>query len=129
MFQELKILHFCFIKSKHSSIYGVEIPGTEGRAGMVSIISSKSCEDFDSKGFLSVLQNNLPQYAIPKYVRFLCELSTTSTFKIRKSVMKQEGFDIKKIDDPIYILLPNSEEYIPLSEEIYEKIKKEVYRF
>ncbi len=118
-----------FEQVEHSSVYGVEIPGTEGRAGMVSIMSPNSCNDFNLEGFLSLLKKSLPQYAIPKLIRFLCELSTTSTFKIKKTEMKQEGFDIRKTNDPIYILLPNSEEYVPLTEEIYEKIKIGEYRF
>jgi len=118
-----------FNQVEHASVYGVEIPKTNGRAGMASIITAQSCDNFDFEGLLSVLNANLPQYAIPKFVRFLCELSTTSTFKIQKSEMKKEAFDIKKIDDPIYILLPNSKEYVPLSEIIHENIRKGMYRF
>ncbi|MHA1981804.1 MAG: AMP-binding protein, partial [Promethearchaeota archaeon] len=118
-----------FKQIEHSSVYGVEIPGTDGRAGMASIITTRDCENFDFEGFLSVLKTNLPPYAIPKFVRFICELSTTSTFKIKKSKMKEEGFDIKKITDPIYVLLPNRKEYTLLAEEIYKNIELCKYRF
>jgi len=118
-----------FEQVEHSSVYGVEIPGTNGRAGMASIISAKSCSDFDLEGFLSVLKENLPQYAIPKFIRFLCELSTTSTFKIKKSKMKEEAYNIEKIEDQIYILLPGTKKYVPLSNIIYENIEKGEYRF
>ena len=114
---------------EHTSVYGVEIPGTNGRAGMASIFTKESCSNFDFETLLLKLKMNLPQYAIPKFIRFLCELSTTSTFKIKKSNTKQEGFDIKKIEDPIYILLPGNKEYIPLSKTIYENIGKGKYRF
>lgn len=114
---------------EHTSVYGVKIPGTEGRAGMASIFTTQSCENFEFDGLLSVLKTNLPQHAIPKFVRFLCELSTTSTFKIQKSEMKKEGFDIEKIDDPVYILLPGTKKYIPLSKIIYKDIEKAEYRF
>ena len=118
-----------FEQIEHSSVYGVKIPGTNGRAGMASIITTKSCENFDFDGLLSVLKTNLPSYAIPKFIRFLCELSTTSTFKIRKAKMKEVGFDINKITDPIYILLPNSKGYTLLSEITYTNIEKSKYRF
>ena len=118
-----------FKQIEHSSVYGVEIPGTNGRAGMASIITTESCENFDFDGLLSMLKTNLPEYAIPKFIRFLSELSTTSTFKIKKSKMKQEGFDIKKIADRIYILLPGSKEYTSLSEIICKNIGKGEYRF
>jgi len=118
-----------FENIEHSSVYGVEIPGTEGRAGMASIIATKITENFDFHGLLSVLISNLPQYAIPKFIRFLSELSTTSTFKIRKSKTKEEGYDVRKITDPIYILLPGSKEYALLTEEIYDNIIQRFYRF
>ena len=118
-----------FNQIDHSSVYGVEIPGSGGRAGMASIISTEDCQNFDFDGLLSILKTNLPPYSIPKFIRFLSELSTTSTFKIRKSSMKEEGYDINKLTDPIYILLPDSKEYIPLSEIIYKNIGKRNYRF
>ncbi len=118
-----------FKQIEHSSVYGVEIPGTNGRAGMASIITTRDCENFDFEGFLSVLTTNLPSYAIPKFIRFICELSTTSTFKIKKSKMKEEGFDIKKIADPIYVILPDRKEYTLLAEEIYKNIELCKYRF
>ena len=113
----------------HSSVYGVQIPGTEGRAGMTSIYSNKKPDEFDFKGFLDVLNGNLPKYAIPHFIRFLSELSTTATHKIPKSNMKKLGFDITNTDDPIYVLLPKSLEYIPLTEKIYTDIINEKYRF
>jgi len=118
-----------FNQIEHSSVYGVEIPGTDGRAGMASIISTKDCQNFDFNGLLSILKTNLPQYAIPKFIRFLSELSTTSTFKIRKAKTKEEGYNIKKITDPIYILLPGNKEYTRLSEIIYKNIGENKYRF
>ncbi len=84
---------------------------------------------FDFNGLLSILKTNLPQYAIPKFIRFLSELSTTSTFKIRKAKTKEEGYNIKKITDPIYILLPGNKEYTRLSEIIYKNIGENKYRF
>ena len=118
-----------FNQIDHSSVYGVEIPGSGGRAGMASVISTEDFQNFDFDGLLSILKTNLPPYAIPKFIRFLSELSTTSTFKIRKSNMKEEGYNINKLTDPIYILLPDSKEYIPLSEIIYKNIGKRNYRF
>ena len=113
----------------HSSVFGVQIPGTEGRAGMTSIYSNRKPDEFDFNGFLKVLNGNLPKYAIPHFIRFLSELSTTATHKIPKSNMKKIGFDITNTDDPMYVLLPKSLEYIPLTEKIYSDIINEKYRF
>jgi acyl-CoA synthetase (AMP-forming)/AMP-acid ligase II len=118
-----------FKEINQSSVYGVKIPGTDGKTGMASIMAKIDSNDFDFEGFLSVLKRNLPEYAIPKFIRFRSELTTTSTFKIKKVKMKEEGFDINKIPDPIYILLPNSKEYTLLTESIYRNICESKYRF
>jgi citronellyl-CoA synthetase len=118
-----------FEEVDHSSVYGVEIPSTNGRAGMASIIATKTHTEFNFKSLFEKLQTDLPRYAIPKFIRFLSELSTTSTFKIRKSDMKKEGFNIQKTKDPIYAYLPESSGFILLTEDIYDKIMKGKYRY
>ncbi|MFW9867963.1 MAG: long-chain-acyl-CoA synthetase [Candidatus Thorarchaeota archaeon] len=114
---------------EHSSVYGVQIPGTEGRAGMASIFSNMPHETFNFNKFTKLVNENLPKYAIPLFIRFLSKLSTTSTYKILKSEMKKIGFNIKKTDDPIYVLLPNSSDYTLLTEKIYSDIVNKNYRF
>ncbi len=118
-----------FEQINHSSVYGVKIPGTEGRAGMASIISTKDHTEFDLNGLLKLLNNNLPGYAVPKFIRFLSELATTVTHKIRKSDMKRKGFNINETEDPIYVLLPKASEYTLLTETIYHEIMREKIRF
>ncbi len=114
---------------EHSSVYGVIVPNTEGRAGMASIISNKKHEAFNFNALTEVVNENLPRYAIPLFVRFLSELSTTDTYKISKSDMKKVGFDISKTEDPIYVLLPNRSDYTLLTEQIYKDIVNKKYRF
>jgi len=118
-----------FEEVDHSSVYGVQIPGTEGRAGMASIFSKKKHDEFDFNKIIKILKKNLPKYAIPLFIRFLSKLPTTSTFKIQKSDMKEVGFDIGKTNDPIYVILPDSSEYKLLTDEIHSNIINEKYRF
>ena len=113
----------------HTSVYGIEIPGCEGRAGMASILTEVKHEKFDFNKFIKTLHDNLPKYAIPIFVRFLSELNTTSTYKIQKNDMKKIGFNIKETNNPIYAYLPGSTEYIHLTERIYENILNRKYRF
>jgi citronellyl-CoA synthetase len=110
------------------SVYGVLIPHTEGRAGMVSIIK-RTDEEFDFKGFLNFVNRYLPHYAVPKFIRFINEFSFTATHKIKKNILKNEGYNIDEIKDPIFVLLPESLEYIPLTKEIYKGISEGKYRF
>jgi citronellyl-CoA synthetase len=112
-----------------SSVYGVVIPGTEGRAGMAAIIVEKGVESFDFKSFLEALRKGLPSYVIPQFLRLRMELETTETLKIRKTKLKKEGFDPSKASDPLYVLLPGEAAYVPLSEVLHEEIVNQKYRF
>ncbi len=112
-----------------SSVYGVKITGTDGRAGMASVVISTKIEDFDFSGLISHFRNNLPPYAIPIFLRFKSNLSITATFKFKKVELKKEGFDLENIDDPLYVMLPGESEYTPLTKNIYENIQNKKYKF
>jgi citronellyl-CoA synthetase len=112
-----------------STVYGVIIPGTDGRAGMVSIIPTKSAEDFDLRSLADTVQKALPSYAVPKFVRFKKEFETTGTLKIKKTVLRDEGFDPHRVADPLYVLLPESSEYQPLTVKVFDEILSGKYRF
>jgi citronellyl-CoA synthetase len=119
-----------FDQVEMSCVYGVLIPNTEGRAGMVTLVaSSRSTNDFDFSRFYSMLQKSLPGYAIPKFIRFSTELNTTATLKIQKGNLKKESFNLFIIEDPIYILLPNSFGYELMTKDIYNEILNSKYNF
>jgi citronellyl-CoA synthetase len=111
-------------------VYGVLIPDTEGRAGMASIITNaRSKSHFNFPQFYSMLKERLPEYAIPKFIRFTSELTTTATLKIQKVNLKKEAYNLEKIEDPIYILLPDFSGYDLLTKDIYERILNSKYNF
>ncbi|MFX1324007.1 MAG: long-chain-acyl-CoA synthetase [Promethearchaeota archaeon] len=112
-----------------SSVYGVRIPGTDGRVGMASLVIRDKIENFDFKGLNLHFKKNLPPYAIPIFLRFKPNLTATATFKFRKVDLKNEAFDINQINDPIYVLLPNKSNFTLLTEEIYDKINLKQYQF
>ena len=112
-----------------SSVYGIQIPSTEGRAGMAAIIPTSSVENFDVKALADKFRKNLAPYAIPIFLRFKSNLSITPTFKLKKVKLKKEGFDSEKIEDPLYIMLPGESEYTPLTKKIYKSIQNQKFRF
>jgi citronellyl-CoA synthetase len=112
-----------------STVYGVQIPGTDGRAGMMAAIPSVDADKFDFKGLAALLTENLPSYAVPKFVRLKQEFETTGTHKIKKVRLREEGFDRSRISDPLYVLLPGSDEYAPLTAEIHDGILNGAYKF
>jgi citronellyl-CoA synthetase len=112
-----------------STVYGVQIPGTDGRAGMAAIVPSTTIEEFNVKELTDILQKNLPPYGVPLFLRFKSKLSTTATFKLKKVKLKKEGFDFGLIDDPMHVLLPGESEFVLLKQDIYDKIQKQKYSF
>jgi citronellyl-CoA synthetase len=118
-----------FDQVSQSSVYGVSLPGTDGRAGMASIIVEKGVANFDFDGLSDVLRAGLPSYAIPLFIRLRTEFETTETLKIKKSQCKKEGFDPAKMNDPLYVLLPGDSSYVPVTQALYEEIVEGKHRF
>ncbi|MFX1532296.1 MAG: long-chain-acyl-CoA synthetase [Promethearchaeota archaeon] len=118
-----------FDQVSFSTVYGVQIPGTDGRAGMAAIVPNISVQDFNLKELANILQKNLPPYGVPIFLRFKSELTTTATFKLKKGKLKNESFDIEEINDPLYVILPDESEFTSLTKEIYENIQNQNYNF
>ena len=114
------------IKNLQVACYGVEIPGAEGRAGMIAIVHQ---DDIDLAELCRELQERLPTYAVPLFVRVVEKLEYTATEKIIKRKLREEAFDINHIVDPLYFMDPVSKTYIPLTEDIYKKIIDKEYKF
>ena len=114
------------IKNLEVACYGVEIPGAEGRAGMIAIVHQ---DDIDLAELCRELQERLPTYAVPLFVRVVEKLEYTATEKIIKRKLRDEAFDINHIVDPLYFMDPVSKTYIPLTKDVYKKIIDKEYRF
>jgi fatty-acyl-CoA synthase len=101
------------------TVYGVEIPGRDGRAGMAAIVAD---EAFDLDGLYSHLAARLPAYARPLFVRMAGRLDVTETFKHRKRELASEGFDPRQSPDPVFFALSSGSIYVALDLALYEKI-------
>jgi len=109
-------------------VFGVEIPNTNGRAGMVSM-RIKEDEMFDEKAFYQYVSEYLPAYAIPLFLRISAEMETTGTFKYKKSDLKKTGYDLTKLTDLVWVCLPGSKCFKRLEAEEFVNINKGTYRF
>jgi fatty-acyl-CoA synthase len=103
------------------TVYGVEIPGKDGRACCAAIVS-KDNETVNLDDLFRIATKELPQYAVPMFIRFLPKINTTGTFKHQKNDLKDDGMNIKKIKDAMFFLEPGSTKYVPLNEDVYQKI-------
>ncbi|WFN91841.1 long-chain-acyl-CoA synthetase [Gordonia sihwensis] len=94
-----------------SVAYGVEVPGCDGRAGMVAVQLRDGAE-LDPKAFADELYEALPGYAVPLFVRFVPEIETTSTFKNRKVELRKEAYTDTG-DDEVWVLCGKADGYVP----------------
>jgi acyl-CoA synthetase (AMP-forming)/AMP-acid ligase II len=112
---------------RHVNVYGVQLPGAEGRAGMASMVLDDPLE-FDPKEFKSHVDLTLPSYARPLFVRLSNAVDATSTFKLKKAILQKQGFNPDTIDDDIYFRHPDNDEYVPMTKEIYHHLSNQRLR-
>jgi fatty-acyl-CoA synthase len=102
-----------------ANVYGVSVPGQDGRAGMAALVAAP---DFDPADLAGKLGANLPPYARPIFLRLMPALEVTGTFKQRKVELVKEGFDPRGIADPLYWHNPVSGKYERLDVAAYDAI-------
>jgi solute carrier family 27 fatty acid transporter 1/4 len=112
------------LSSAEVVVYGVEIPGQEGKAGMAAISTTTTTSGeinfFDSLSHQ--LKIDLPAYAKPLFIRLMSRLEHTGTFKAIKNTLVEEGYNIKKLTDKIYYFDQKNGRYQEMTQTIYENI-------
>ncbi len=101
-------------------VYGVTIPGTEGRAGMAAVVAN---QDFELAAFRQHLVERLPEYARPLFLRIRGEIATTATFKPKKQDLAQVGYDPSAIADAIYFNDRVRQAFVKIDSMLYERIQ------
>ncbi|MCU4521463.1 long-chain-acyl-CoA synthetase [Acinetobacter schindleri] len=112
-------------------VYGVEIPNTNGRAGMAAITLKPEAElnDTDLKEMLSCFKKCLPAYSVPVFLRIQQQVETTGTFKYQKNKLKEQAFDPSKTDERLLVCLPGADAYYDVTAEVFTNIQAYQYRF
>lgn len=103
------------------NVYGVAVPGHEGRIGMASVRLADGHEFIGERVYRHVV-DYLPNYARPRFVRIQDTIEITGTFKHRKVQLAQEGFNPAEIKDILYFLDDKEKSYVPLTMDIYNAI-------
>lgn len=103
-------------------VFGVELPKTDGQAGMLVVELIDKESEFDSQAFSHYLSSILPHYSWPVFVRIIDKMPTTSTFKHIKLSLRQQAFHLERCIDPIFFLMPGTQDYHPLDRDFYQKI-------
>jgi citronellyl-CoA synthetase len=103
-----------------SCVYGVQIPATDGRAGMAAVVVDKKSFSIDK--FSEAIVSLLPSYSQPIFIRLIPSLEITGTFKIKKSILQNDSYNIEGVLDPIFVRKPKSYVYEPLDSDFYQTI-------
>ena len=105
---------------KEANVYGVAIPGADGRAGMAAL----AIEDvLDLSAFRAHLIDRLPDYARPLFLRIRSDIAVTSTFKYSKTDLVREGYNPAATTDAIYFNDPANEAFIRVDEALFNRIQ------
>ncbi|MDH6197574.1 fatty-acyl-CoA synthase [Mycobacterium frederiksbergense] len=102
------------------TVFGVEVPGAGGRAGMAAV-QFKNGHEFDGKALAEAFYGHLPGYAVPLFVRVVGQLAHTSTFKSQKVDLRKQGYGTE-VTDPLYVLAGRDEGYVPFYAEYAEEV-------
>ena len=103
-----------------TNVYGVSIPGSDGKAGMAALSTDK---DINLENLYQSLSSSLPSYAQPLFLRIKKEIEITGTFKHRKVELVKDGYNPKEIKEPMYFCDHETQTYLPLDEELFAKIQ------
>ncbi|XP_068586759.1 long-chain fatty acid transport protein 2-like [Cebidichthys violaceus] len=106
---------------KEANVYGVQVPGHEGRIGMAAVTVNEGAL-FDGSRLYNHVVNYLPSYARPRFIRIQNAVEVTGTFKQMKVKLVEESFNPGRIQDPIYILDGKEKSYLPLTAQVYGSI-------
>jgi fatty-acyl-CoA synthase len=109
-----------------ASVYGVRVPNTEGRVGMAALVAE---DNLDLAGLRKHLVRCLPAYARPVFLRIRTAFDVTGTFKYSKTELIRQGYDPAASTDALYYDSLESEAFVQLDKELYDRIQSGGIRF
>lgn len=120
------------------NVYGVKVPGHEGKAGCVAILLTESAlihgeervaiKSEVLQSLATYASNSLPKYAVPIFLRLVKDPAITGNNKQQKSGLQNQGIDLKAIEaggsrDRLYWLKPGSTTYTDFRQEDFDALK------
>jgi fatty-acyl-CoA synthase len=105
---------------QQANVYGVSIPGADGRAGMATLVAEN---DLDLAALREHLSSRLPHYARPLFLRIRKEIDVTGTFKYTKTDLVRQGYDPAVISDTLYFHWPERQAFVELDQALYDRIQ------
>ena len=110
---------------QQAAVYGVRVPGHEGRAGMAALVVD---DTFDLANLHRQVAASLPDYARPLFVRLCARLDMTETFKQKSRQLVDEGFDPEVVGEAIYFDDRRADAYVRLDPPLLAQIETGLVR-
>jgi fatty-acyl-CoA synthase len=104
-----------------TAVYGVKVPGTDGRAGMALVVLAPDAR-FDPEGYYRFASGALPPYARPVFVRLAAAMDVTGTLKHTKVRLQEEGYDPARVRDALFFRDDTAGTYVPLDDALKRRI-------
>jgi fatty-acyl-CoA synthase len=101
-------------------VYGVAVPGTEGRAAMAAIVAGP---EFSLAGLRRHLEERLPDYARPLFLRIRDAIAMTGTFKPQKQDLLRDGYDPAASTDALYFDDRRRQAFVTLDATLHGSLK------
>ncbi len=103
-----------------AAVFGVTVPGADGRAGMAALVVDSS---FDLTAFRSHLVERLPDYARPLFLKVVPGIELTGTFKLKKQDLAGAGYELTSVDDTLYFDDRQQGAYVAMDESVSARIR------
>uniref|UniRef100_A0A146LKS9 Very long-chain fatty acid transport protein n=1 Tax=Lygus hesperus TaxID=30085 RepID=A0A146LKS9_LYGHE len=123
---EVEGIIYKVIGLKDATVYGVEVPHVEGKAGMAAILDKNG--EINLNELKEGLKKYLPPYARPLFLRILRDIPMTGTFKIQKVKLQKEGYNPSVVSDKLFFYDQKSDQFKPLDDTLYKDLVNAVIK-
>jgi len=110
---------------RDANVYGVAVPGAEGRAGMAALVTEGG---LDLRALRAHLANSLPHYARPVFLRIRAEVEVTATFKYTKADLVRQGYDPAATSEALYFDDPEEQAFVRLDAALYAELQAKSFQ-
>ena len=105
---------------QQATVYGVAIPGTDGRPGMATLLAD---DHLDLGALRQHLIRSLPHYARPLFLRIGNAMELTGTFKYRKADLLRDAYNPTATTDVVYFNHAERAEFVRIDKALYNQIQ------
>ena len=112
-------------KIKEVTVYGVTVPGYEGKVGMMAMVAEK---ELSMDALSQYVMANLPVYAIPMFIRVEQNLQATITAKHQKKHLVAQGFKGGLNQVPMWVFDRSKVSYVEFDTRLAKQVETLTFR-